>query len=137
MNPIFRNVLAFIAGVIVGGAANMLIIVFSSKFIPLPEGVNPNDVESIKANIHLYQPIHLLMPWLAHAMNAFLGGLVAALLAVSHKINIALGIGALTMVGGIAACFMIPAPTWFIVADLTLAYIPMAWLAGRLATRKS
>lgn len=136
MHPIFRNVLAFVVGVIVGGAANMGIIILSSTLIPLPEGVNPNDMESINANIHLYRPIHFLMPWLAHAMNAFLGGLVGAWLAASHKMHIALGIGALTMVGGIAACFMIPAPAWFMVADLALAYIPMAWLAGKWATRK-
>lgn len=137
MNPILRNVLAIIAGILVGGAANMCIITLSGTLIPPPEGVNPNDLESIKANMHLYQPIHFLMPWLAHALNSFLGGFVAALLAASHKMKISLGIGALTMVGGIAACFMIPAPAWFMVADLALAYIPMAWLAGKLATKLS
>jgi hypothetical protein len=41
-------------------------------------------------------------------------------------------IGAFFFVGGVAACFMIPAPFWFIAADLLLAYFPMAWLAVKL-----
>jgi len=136
MNPLLRNVLAVVAGVAIGGIVNMGIITLSGLLIPPPEGVNPNDLESIKANIHLYQPIHYLMPWLAHALGSFSGGLIAALLATSNKMRIAVGIGIWTMVGGIAAAYMIPAPTWFIVADLALAYIPMAFLAGKLATGK-
>jgi len=136
MNPVLRNVLAVVAGVAIGGIVNMGIITLSGLLIPPPEGVNPNDLESIKANIHLYQPIHYLMPWLAHALGSFSGAFIAALLATSNKMRIAVGIGIWTMVGGIAAAYMIPAPTWFIVADLALAYIPMAFLAGKLATGK-
>ena len=137
MNPIVRNVLAVIAGVVIGGSVNMGIITISGTLIPPPEGVNPNDLESIKANIHLYQPIHFLMPFLAHALGTFAGALTAALLVASRKMAFAIGIGAWTMAGGIAASFMIPAPTWFIVADLTLAYLPMGYLAGKLATGKN
>jgi hypothetical protein len=136
MNANLRNVLAVIAGVVIGGVVNMGIITLSGTLIPPPEGVNPNDLESIKANIHLYQPIHFLMPWLAHALGSFCGALIASLLAASRKMAFAIGIGGWTMVGGIAAAYMIPAPTWFIVADLALAYIPMAFLAGKLATGK-
>jgi hypothetical protein len=45
----------------------------------------------------------------------------------------ALTVGGLHLVGGIAAAFMIPAPAWFIVVDLVVAYLPMAWLGGRIA----
>jgi len=44
-------------------------------------------------------------------------------------------VGALFLAGGIAASFMIPAPTWFIVLDLVGAYIPMAWLGARIGSR--
>jgi hypothetical protein len=47
--------------------------------------------------------------------------------------TLALAVGGLHLMGGIAAAFMIPAPVWFVVLDLTLAYLPMAWLGGRLA----
>lgn len=135
MNPILRNVLAVLAGVIVGAAGNMGVITLSGSIIPPPEGVNSADMESIKQSMHLFQPIHFLMPFLAHAAGSFVGALVAALIAATHKMKFAIGLGIWTMVGGIMAATMIPSPTWFIVVDLGLAYIPTAWLAGRLVTK--
>ena len=114
----------------------MGIIMMSGSLIPPPEGVNPADMESIKQNMHLFEPIHYVMPFLAHAMGSFVGALVAALLAATHKMRFAIGLGIWTLVGGIAAAFMIPAPTWFIVLDLSLAYIPTALIAGKLASGK-
>jgi len=39
------------------------------------------------------------------------------------------------LIGGIINTFMIPAPIWFNVLDLFMAYIPMAWFGGKLAMR--
>ena len=47
----------------------------------------------------------------------------------------AYAIGGLFLAGGIAACFMIPAPAWFMAADLLLACLPMAWLAIKVGQR--
>lgn len=135
MNPIIRNILAVVAGVMLGGIANMGVIMLSGSIIPPPEGVNPADMESIKENMHLFQPIHFLMPFLAHAAGSFVGALVAALIAATHKMKFAIGLGVWTMIGGIMAASMIPSPTWFIVADLTLAYIPTAFIAGKLVSK--
>jgi hypothetical protein len=41
-------------------------------------------------------------------------------------------IGSVFLIFGIAMCFMIPAPAWFIALDLTVAYIPIAWIGGML-----
>ncbi|MGB0918136.1 MAG: hypothetical protein ACPGU4_11140 [Flavobacteriales bacterium] len=137
MNPILRNVLAVVAGIVVGMIANMGIIMASGSVVPPPEGVDPSNMESIAENIHLYSPIHFLMPFLAHAAGSFFGALVAALLAVTHKMKFAIGLGIWTLIGGIMAATMIPSPTWFIVVDLGLAYIPTAFLAGKIASSKS
>lgn len=135
MNPILRNVIAVLVAIPVGGAVNMGIIMLSGSIIPLPEGVNPEDMNSIKENIDKFEAIHYLMPFLAHVMGAFAGALTAALIAATHKMRFAMGMAIFTLVGGIANAFMIPAPTWFIVADLTLAYLPMGYLAGKLASK--
>jgi len=42
-------------------------------------------------------------------------------------------IGIVHLIGGIVATYMIPAPVWFISADLLFAYLPMAHLAARVA----
>lgn len=136
MNPIVRNILAVIAGVILGGMANMAIIMLSGSIIPPPEGVDPSNMESLKANMHLFEAKHFIMPFLAHAVGSFVGALVAALLAATRKMQIAIGLGIWTLIGGIMAASMIPSPTWFIIVDLGLAYIPTAFIAGRLASKR-
>ena len=48
-----------------------------------------------------------------------------------------LGIGAFFLLGGIVASFIIPAPTWFVITDIVIAYIPMAWIGGIIALKLS
>lgn len=135
MNPIVRNVLAVILGVVVGSVVNMGIVMNGGSIIPLPEGVNPGDMESLKENIHLFEFKHFVMPFLAHALGTLVGAFLAGLVAASHKSRFAMGIGAWFVIGGIMNALMIPAPTWFIVVDLALAYIPMALIASRLTSK--
>ena len=127
-----RNTLAVVAGIIVGGVVNTVLIGASPSLVPLPAGVDPNDPDSLAKGIHLFQPRHFVMPFLAHALGTFAGALAAFLLAASHKARLALAIGVVFLCGGIAASVMIPAPAWFIALDLLLAYLPMAWLAARV-----
>jgi hypothetical protein len=94
--------------------------------------MNVNDMESIRANAHLFEPKHFIMPFLAHSLGSLIGALVAAVIAASRKMTFALVVGIVHLLGGIAAAFMIPAPVWFIASDLIVAYIPMAWLGGKL-----
>jgi len=137
MNPILRNILAVIAGIVVGGFVNMALISLSASIIPPPDGVNPEDMESIKANMHLYEAKHFIMPFLAHALGSLAGAIVAALIAASHKMKIAIGIGAFYLLGGIVAVAMLPgSPIWFIALDLIMAYIPMGWLGGKIVGDK-
>ena len=137
MNPILRNILAVIVGAMVCMLVNGLLIGISASVIPPPDGVNVKDMESIKAHIGEFQPKHFVFPFLAHAMGSLFGALVAALIAASHKMTFALVIGGLHLIGGIMAATMIPAPTWFIVLDLGVAYLPMAWIGGKLGSRST
>jgi hypothetical protein len=132
MNIVLRNTLAVLVGFAAGSVLNMSLIFLSPHVIPPPAGVDVSKVESMKASMHLFQPKHFLFPFLAHAVGAFGGALVAYLIAGSRRAVFAYVIGCLFLAGGIAAAQMIPAPTWFIVVDLVGAYLPMAWLATRL-----
>ncbi len=132
MSTTQRNVLAVLAGVAVGGAVNMALIAASGSIIPLPDGVDPKDLESLKANIDRFEPRHFLMPFLAHALGTLVGAALIARMAASKHRALALGLGAFFLLGGIGNAIAIPAPTWFIALDLTVAYLPMAWLGSRL-----
>ena len=82
--------------------------------------------------MHLFEPKHFVFPFLAHALGTLTGGLLAFLVAASYRSVFAYAIGVVFLAGGIAAAFMLPAPLWFIILDLAVAYIPMAWLATQL-----
>ena len=127
-----RNVVGIVVGLIVGGIVNMGLIMISSAIIPPPVGADITTIEGLRAAMPLLEPKHFVFPFLAHALGTIAAALIACLIAVSHKTTIALLIGVLFLIGGIAASMMIPAPTWFKALDLIVAYFPMAWLGGKL-----
>lgn len=136
MNPIIKNILAVLVGAIVGSAVNMGIIMISSSIIPPPDGVDNTTMEGLKAGLHLFKPQHFVFPFLAHALGTFAGALLAAIIAANRKMLFALVIGGFFLAGGIANILLLPSPIWFTVLDLVGAYIPMAFLAGKLVIPK-
>lgn len=124
-----------VIGITIGMMVNMGTIMFSGQVIAPPEGVDVMDAGSIKAHLHLFEPKHFIMPFLAHALGTLVGALITAILAVNSKRRLAFYVGLFFLAGGVAASVMIPAPWWFITLDLLLAYLPMAWLAGRMASQ--
>ena len=132
MNPIVRNILAVIAGLVSGSILNMGIILISSSVIPPPEGANLTTPEGLIAAMPLMQPIHFLMPFLAHALGTLLGAWVSTFIANKNQLTAALIIAALFFVGGAMNIAMLPSPMWFNVVDLVLAYFPMAYLALKI-----
>ena len=136
MNPVFKNILAVIAGCIFGGMVNMGIIMISGYIIPPPAGADLTTTEGLKAAMHLMQPKHFILPFFAHALGTFAGAWLAAKIAANRKMAFALGIGVFFLIGGIANIVMLPSPLWFTILDLVVAYIPMAYLAGSLVVKR-
>jgi hypothetical protein len=136
MNAVLKNILAIVSGLILGSVVNMGIIMLSPVVIPPPAGVDVSNMESLKVYIHLFEPRHFIMPFLAHALGTLSGAFIATLIAANRKMLIALVIAVFFLAGGIANVFMLPSPAWFNITDLVLAYIPMGWLGWRLAPGK-
>ncbi len=135
MPNLLRNVLAVLAGIAIGGAVNMALVTLSPRLIPPPAGVDASSAESLSKSMHLFEPRHFIMPFVAHAVGTLGGALAAYLLAASHEARIAYVIGAVFLCGGVAASLLIPAPAWFIALDLLAAYLPTAWLGVQIGTR--
>jgi hypothetical protein len=135
MPNLLRNVLAILAGIVVGGSINSALIALGPSLIPPPAGVDMTTAEGLSRGMQLLEPRHFIMPFLAHALGTFAGALAAWLIAASHKARFAHAIGVAFLVGGVAASVMIPAPYWFIALDLTVAYLPMAWLGIQAGSR--
>ncbi|MEZ4803484.1 MAG: hypothetical protein R2797_11990 [Gelidibacter sp.] len=134
MNPILKNILAIVAGIILGSIVNMGIIMISGSIIPPPEGADVTTMEGLKESIHLFEPKHFVFPFLAHALGTLVGAWIAAKIAANRKMVLAMVVGLFFLVGGIMNVRMLPSPTWFTVLDLVGAYLPMAWIGGKLGS---
>jgi uncharacterized membrane protein YqgA involved in biofilm formation len=135
MSPTVRNILAVVAGLVIGGAVNMGLVQLGNTLYPLPEGIDPNNMDQLKEAIANFKPIQFLFPFLAHAIGTLVGAFTTAMIAATGKAQLALIIGLVFLAGGVAMVVSVGGPIWFILLDLIVAYLPMAWLGGKLGTR--
>ena len=115
MNPILKNVLAVVAGVIIGSVVNMGIIMISGSIIPPPEGGDITTMEGLKSTL--------------------VGAFVAAKIAAGKKMLMALLVGLFFLIGGTVNIAMLGGPMWFTALDIIVAYMPMGYLGYVLAKR--
>lgn len=133
MNPILKNILALVAGIIIGSIVNIGIIMLGHALVPPPEGMNPMDLESLKEFMPLFTPAHFIGPFLAHALGTLVGAFATSKIAASHQLKFALGVGIWFLYGGISMVIDFPSPMWFNILDLAVAYLPMAWIGWKFA----
>lgn len=132
MNPIAKNVIAVIAGFIIGSIVNMSLVTIGPMIIPVPEGLDTSTMEGIKEAIPKMKAANFVFPFLAHALGTLVGAFVASKFAASRRMELAMGIGAFFMLGGITMAVMVGGPLWFLTLDLVVAYIPMGIIGGVL-----
>lgn len=133
MNVIIRNTLVLIAGILIGMAVNMALVTLGSYLIPAPGDADATTMEGLRESMHLFRPWHFLFPFLAHALGTFAGAFVAARFVATRNMLFAIIVGLFFLAGGIFSVLMLPSPLWYTLVDLVLAYLPFAYLAGRLA----
>jgi hypothetical protein len=135
MSSVGRNILGVVAGAVLGSIVNMGLIMLSGSVIPPPAGADLTTPEGLKASMSLMEPKHFVFPFLAHALGTFVGAYIAARIAGSRKMTMAMIVGVLFLIGGIANVMMLPSPLWFTLLDLIIAYLPMAYFAGKLGSK--
>jgi hypothetical protein len=133
---ILKNILAVVISLFIGVIVNISMVMFSSSVIPPPAGSDLTTTEGLQAAMPLMEPKHFLMPFLAHGFGTLVGAILAASMAVNYKMRFAMIIGICFLAGGIMNIFMLPSPVWFTIVDLGFAYIPMAYLGGKIVLRK-
>lgn len=127
-----RNILAVIAGFVVGSIVNLALINVGQAVVGLPPGADTSTAEGLAAAMQMFELKHWAVPFVAHAVGTLVGGLIATLIAASHKMTIALVIGVLFLLGGISAGIYLGSPMWYNAIDFIFAYIPMAWIGAKL-----
>ncbi len=136
MKTIVRNIIAIIIGWFIGSFVNMGLVETGHTLIPI-EGLDPNDMNALAKVMPTLSAKYFIFPFLAHALGTLLGAIVAGWIAASHKMKFSLAIGVLFLLGGIVVSFMLPAPIWFIACDIIIAYIPMAFIGGKIVKKIS
>lgn len=134
MSSIIKNILSVIVGWFVGSAVNMGLIQIGHTIFPI-EGIDINDIEALADVMPTLGFEYFIFPFLAHALGTLIGAAIAFLIAASHKMKFAFVIGGLFLLGGIIVNYMLPGPPWFTFADIIFAYIPMAWIGGKLVEK--
>ena len=118
-----RNVLATIVGFIV---ASLVVYIFESlighNLFPLPETIDPMNMESIKENMHLIPVGSKVFVVIAHFMGIVVGMLVASLISKTSMIPSYI-VGGLMLAATAFNIIMLPKETWFYLADGILAII--------------
>ncbi|WP_282050922.1 hypothetical protein [Maribacter aquivivus] len=135
MNPVVKNILAVVAGIVVGSIVNMGIIMISGSIIPPPEGADITTMEGLKASIHFFEPKHFIFPFLAHALGTLVGAFIATKIAATRKLLMALLVGLFFLIGGTVNIAMLGGPMWFTALDIIVAYMPMGYLGYKLAKK--
>lgn len=134
MNPIIKNILAVISGWLAGSAINMGLIQIGHKLFPI-RGIDPSDMNALAEVMPTLGFEYFIFPFLAHALGTLVGASIAFMIAATHKMKFAFVIGGLFLLGGIMVNYMLPGPLLFTFVDILFAYIPMAWIGGKLAER--
>lgn len=132
---ILRNLVAVVLGLLLGSAVNMALVYLGNEVVSPPPGADLTTAEGLREALPMLKPVHFLFPFMAHALGTLSGAWLAARISKVRRAGMAMLIGLFFFAGGVAAAFMIPAPTWFIATDLALAYFPMAWIGARLSRK--
>lgn len=128
--------MAVLFGWLAGSIINMGIIKAGHLVFPIKD-LDPNDMDALARVMPTLDFKYFIFPFLAHALGTLSGAMLAGWIASSHKMKYSIGIGLLFLLGGIWVNYIIPGPVWFTIIDIAFAYLPMAWLGGKIAQKFS
>lgn len=129
----WRNVGSVLLGLIVGGIVNGALIGVNGALYPPPPGTDTGDPTQLAAYVATLPATALLVVIVAHLLQAGIGGWIAARLGTA-PMALALIVGALSALAGVANLVMLGAPAWMWI-EVPL-YFVVAGGAGRLEARR-
>lgn len=118
-----RRILAGLLGVILSGGVVFVVEAVGHLIYPIPEGVDPTDMQAVVASMPAGAMGMVLLAWV---LGSFAGAIVSVLVGKSR------GTGVVVVTIFLALCLfnliVLPSPGWFWGATLVL--VPLAGAAG-------
>lgn len=115
-----RKVSAVLLGVVVSVVVVMLVEMLGHRIYPPPPGLDfkdPAQLQQYTSNLPLGALLFVLLSWLA---GTLLGGLTACYVAGEKPLVFASIIGTVMLAATIANLVIIPHPTWFSIAAISV-----------------
>ena len=128
MSSRFTLIFSIILGFIIGSFTNMGFIVLGDLAFPWPPEVMAQLENETLTHLDMLNTTHYIFPFLAHALGTLVGAVVALRVAGQDQPIVAWIVGVLFLVGGVYMVNLLPAPLWFEMLDLLVAYLPMSYL---------
>ncbi|MEY4286433.1 MAG: hypothetical protein RL511_506 [Bacteroidota bacterium] len=131
-----KSILLSVLGLVLGAITNGAIVQLGNQIVTPPKGFDLSTEKGLAAAISHFEPKHFLFPFLAHALGTFVGAFFVSKMRVNRTLVNAMAIGFAFLAGGVMMVLMMPGtPLWFILLDLIVAYLPMAYLGYKLGQR--
>ena len=121
MNTIIKDILAIMAGVFLGALTVMAIQMAGHYFYPLPDNVDPENVESLATHMADISTGAMLFVLLAWFSGAFTGALLAIKAAPIRKKMAGGLVGFIQWLMALQTLNMLPHPLWMTVSGLLAA----------------
>ena len=133
MRSIGRSILAVLGGAVVCGIVIFAVEMVGSRIYPLPPGVDPTDLEALKAATADLPPGAYAFVLLGWFLGPFAGSWVASRLAPVSPVLHGMIVAALVASSAILNLVMLPHPAWMWAGPL--AILAGGWLGANLAAR--
>jgi hypothetical protein len=127
-----RSVVAVVLGIIFAVLVIAGVESIGSHVVPLPEGVNPQDMAAVRAavaNMPAGAFAFILFAWF---LGTFIGAWFAARTAKRAPYAHAFIVGGVLLAAGIVSMTLLPHPSWVWIAGVA-CFLAAAYLGARLA----
>ncbi|MDG2424540.1 MAG: hypothetical protein P8M22_11230 [Phycisphaerales bacterium] len=128
-----RSIIAVVIGLIAGMIFNMALVVLNIALYPMPEG-GWDDPDMVAIYFFKLPFMAFFIVLVAHVGQAFVGGLIAALVSSKAPVLCAMIVGSISLILGILNMMSLPLPAWMWI-EMPL-YLIAAYAAARLATNR-
>lgn len=128
-----KQLLATIVGFVVAAGTILLFEFFGEMFYPIPEFINTNDLDALKAFIDKIPIGNLIFVAAAHFLGITAGMLITTYVTKSSLIPGYI-VGIAMLIATIINLFIIPHPVWFYFLDVAAAVL--GFILGHFLSRK-
>jgi hypothetical protein len=128
IGSIARSVIAVVLALVLALALIIGVEVMSSILHRLPPGLDPNDLEVVKAHVARYPPAVLLLAGMGWGLTTLLSAWLATRLGSGRHPAHGILVGSILLIAAIGNMLMLPYPRWFWI--LNLVVLPAGFCLG-------